>query len=74
LDTYLEEFEKMADAGIEWPNPPIPDDIRALVTELYLVTDSRDDEAPRRLSTELFAPTGEIATNRLGISRTEGVP
>lgn len=63
----------MATANIEWPSPPLPESIKALVVKFYEVADSRVEDAPRRLATEVFAPTGEIFVNRRKIIGTEGM-
>lgn len=63
----------MATPNIEWPEPPIPEPIKALVAKFFDVADSRAEGAAQRLGTEIFAPTGEIVTNRRKVSGTEGM-
>ena len=62
----------MATSEIQWPIPTLPESTKALVTKFYEVADSRAEDAPRRLGTEVFAPTGEIFVNRRKIIGTEG--
>lgn len=62
----------MTTLRIEWPNPPIPESTRALVTKFYEVADSRAEDAPKSLVVDVFAPTGQIVTNRRKISGTKG--
>jgi hypothetical protein len=63
----------MATPSIDWPSPPPPESIKALLIKFYEVADSRAEDAPKRLVTEVFAPTGQIVTNRRKVTGTEGM-
>lgn len=63
----------MALAKTEWPSTPILTPIKDLLSRFYIIGDSGDPDAGRRLGQEVFTPDGQIIVNKRAISGTEGI-
>ena len=57
----------------EWPNPPVPESVKALLKKFYELGDSKAEDSGRRMAQEVFTPTGQITVNKRKINGSEGM-
>lgn len=57
----------------QWPTTPIPDPVKKLLNDFFILGDTKTDEASQQLGDEIFGPTGGILFNNFRINGGEGL-
>lgn len=62
----------MTSTRTEWPHTPVADPVKALLTTFGALVDSQSADVGRRLSEDVFTPTGTMIVNQKVSQGSEG--